>query len=69
VSGTYPNLTELRAQNPIAALLSDRIDLTRFPDGAATVNGIRGDNTQQDWYIYTNVRLNFIIDWVKCPSF
>jgi len=69
VSGTYPNLDELRAQNPVAALLSDRIDLTQFPDGASIVNGIRGDNTQQDWYIYTNVRLSFIIDWVKCPSF
>ncbi|MDW3649176.1 MAG: DUF6089 family protein [Bacteroidia bacterium] len=69
VSGTYPNLDELRAQNPVAALLSDRIDLTQFPDGAAVTNGIRGDNTQQDWYIYTNVRINFIIDWVKCPSF
>lgn len=69
VSGVYPNLDELRAQNPVAALLSDRIDLNQFPDGAALVNGIRGDNTQQDWYIYTNVRLSFIIDWVKCPSF
>lgn len=69
VSGLYPNLDELRAQNPVAALLSDRIDLTQYPAGAAVVNGIRGDNTQQDWYIYTNVRISYIIDWVKCPSF
>ena len=69
VSGQYPDLEELRAQNPTAALLSDRIDLTQYPQGGLLTNGIRGDNTQQDWYIYTNVRLNFILDWVKCPSF
>ncbi|MEO0473833.1 MAG: DUF6089 family protein [Bacteroidota bacterium] len=70
VSGRYPDQEELRAQmGPIAAALSDRIDLAQFPQGAGVVNGIRGDRTQADWYIYTNVRLNFIIDWVKCPQF
>lgn len=69
VSGRYPDIEALRAQNPVAALLSDRIDLVTYPQGAAAVNGIRGDRTQQDWYIYTNVRLSFILDWVKCPQF
>lgn len=69
VSGLYPDQEELSAQNPLAAQLSDRIDRTVFPDGASIVNGIRGDRTQSDWYIYTNVRLNFILDWVKCPKF
>ncbi|MDX1907771.1 MAG: DUF6089 family protein [Bacteroidia bacterium] len=69
VSGRYPDLEALRAQNPISAILSDRIDRTQFPQGGAIVNGIRGDRTQQDWYIYTCVRLNYIVDWVKCPKF
>ncbi|MEM7656534.1 MAG: DUF6089 family protein [Bacteroidota bacterium] len=69
VSGVYPNLDDLRAQNPVAALLSDRIDLNEFPEGASVVNGIRGDRTQTDWYIYSCVRISYILDWVKCPQF
>ncbi len=69
VSTRYPDLEALRAQNPVAALLSDRIDLVQYPDGASAVNGIRGDRTQQDWYIYSNVRISFILDWVRCPQF
>ncbi|MEL6626126.1 MAG: DUF6089 family protein [Bacteroidota bacterium] len=49
--------------------LYDRIDRAQFPDGAQQVNGIRGDRTQADWYIYTAVRLNYIIDWRRCPSY
>ncbi|TAE46795.1 MAG: hypothetical protein EAZ89_19370 [Bacteroidetes bacterium] len=69
VSGSYPNLDDLRASNPVAAILSDRIDRTLYPQGAGVVNGIRGDRTQQDWYIYSCVRVSYIIDWVKCPQF
>ncbi|RMG21607.1 MAG: hypothetical protein D6730_17950 [Bacteroidetes bacterium] len=69
VSNLYPDLEVLRAQNPLAAQLSDRIDLNSYPEGAAVVNGIRGDQTQTDWYIYTNVTISFILDWVKCPTF
>ncbi|MEM7374030.1 MAG: DUF6089 family protein [Bacteroidota bacterium] len=69
VSNLYPDLEDLRAQNPVAALLSDRIDLNEFPEGAAIANGIRGDRTQTDWYIYTAVRVSYILDWVKCPTF
>ncbi|MDX2282601.1 MAG: DUF6089 family protein [Bacteroidia bacterium] len=69
VSGLYPDLDALRAQNPVAAILSDRIDRSQFPQGAAVVNGIRGDRTQSDWYIYTCARLTYIIDWVRCPTF
>lgn len=67
VSGEYPDLTALAAQNEIAAQLSDRIDRNLYPQGAAAVNGIRGDRTQSDWYIYTAIRLSYIIDWVRCP--
>ncbi len=70
VSSLYPDLEELRAQNPTAAILSDRLDQTRFPgQTAAEVNGIRGDRTQADWYIFTGATISYIIDWVKCPSF
>jgi len=71
VSGEYvernsPGYTLMTNQ---AITLMDRIDAREYPEGAAVVNGIRGDNTQTDWYIYTCVRLNMILDWVKCPQF
>lgn len=66
VSGEYPDIEQLRATNPVAALLSDRIDRNLYPAGASVVNGIRGDRTQSDWYVYSCVRVNYIIDWVKC---
>ena len=69
VSGEYPDLNELRADNPIAAELSDRIDLAQYPEGAAVVNGIRGDKTQDDWYVLSFVSVRYILDWVKCPKF
>ncbi|MCB0838460.1 MAG: hypothetical protein KDE26_15265 [Bacteroidetes bacterium] len=69
VSGLYPDLDDLGAQNPTAAILSDRMDRARFPSGGAATNGIRGDRTQLDWYIFTVVRFNYILDWVKCPKF
>ncbi len=68
VSGRYPNLDDLRAQNPTAAILSDRPSAA-FPTGVADINGIRGDKTQKDWYIFTVVRVSYILDWVRCPSF
>lgn len=69
VSNLYPDMDALRAQNPTAFLLSDRIDRSVFPEGAALANGIRGDKTQDDWYIYTSVTVSMILDWVKCPTF
>lgn len=70
VSSEYPDLEELRAQNPTAAILSDRLDQTQFPGlTASEINGIRGDRTQTDWYIFTGATISYIIDWVKCPSF
>jgi opacity protein-like surface antigen len=68
VSSRYPNLDDLRAQNPLAAILSDRPSAD-FPTGVAPINGIRGDKTQQDWYIFTVVRVSYILDWVRCPTF
>jgi len=74
VSGEYPDLDALRAQNPTAFLLSDRgreFDPVMFPNGvsATTYGWIRGDKTQDDWYIFSNVKVTYILDWVKCPSF
>lgn len=70
VSGNYPNLEQLRAEKgEVAALLSDRIDRSLYPQGAAFVNGIRGDNTQDDWYYFTMVSATYILDWVRCPKF
>ncbi|GAB4410345.1 MAG: hypothetical protein OHK0039_14650 [Bacteroidia bacterium] len=66
VSGEYPDLEQLRAQNPVAAILSDRMDRSLFPAGGAATNGIRGDRTQSDWYVYSCVRVTYVIDWVKC---
>lgn len=75
VSGRYPDLDALRSemgnQNgvPAAALLSDRIDRGVYPQGGEFWNGIRGDNSQDDWYVVTMVSANYILDWVKCPKF
>jgi hypothetical protein len=73
VSGNYPNMEALRAWNPTSYLLSDRIDRVLYPQGAGPspvgVNGIRGDNTQDDWYVLTMVSATYILDWVKCPKF
>jgi len=66
VSGEYPDQNLLSEQGQ---LLSDPIDRQVFPQGAREVNGIRGDATQTDWYIYTNARLNLILDWRRCPKF
>ncbi|MEM9987213.1 MAG: hypothetical protein AAF804_19130, partial [Bacteroidota bacterium] len=69
VSGQYVAPEDLDLLTPLAQQLSDRIDRVQYPEGAAVVNGIRGDASQTDWYIYTAVRINFILDWVRCPQF
>ena len=69
VSGQYADYEALYAQNPTAALLSDRIDRAVYPQGGRFWNGIRGDNTQQDWYVISMVTATYILDWVKCPKF
>lgn len=70
VSSEYPDdMDALRAQNPTAFLLSDRIDRVQYPEGARYWNGIRGDQTQADWYVLTMVGVTYILDWVKCPKF
>jgi hypothetical protein len=70
VSGNYANVDELRAQmGEEAALLSDRIDRAQYPEGGQWWNGIRGDKTQQDWYVITQVSATYILDWTKCPKF
>ncbi|MEO0897756.1 MAG: DUF6089 family protein [Bacteroidota bacterium] len=68
VSGEYPIASELfeaaggGSAGARAVALSD-------PDGVAALNGIRGDRTQADWYVFTVVRLNYIFDWRRCPKF
>lgn len=70
VSGYYVNVDQLRAeQGEVAALLSDRIDRSVYPQGGEFWNGIRGDNTQSDWYVISMVSATYILDWVKCPKF
>lgn len=69
VSGQYADYEALYAQNPNAALLSDRIDRSVYPQGGKFWNGIRGDDTQNDWYIISMVSATYILDWVKCPKF
>lgn len=68
VSSNYPNLENLHAQNPTAALLSSRTDLNEFPIGNPP-GSIRGNPANDDWYVYTNITVSFIIDQVRCPSF
>lgn len=72
VSGTYPDMDALLAasspEKP-SYQLSDRIDKSEYPQGAKFWNGIRGDNTQDDWYVMTNITATYILDWVKCPKF
>ncbi len=69
VSSQYVDPADLDLLDPLARQLQDRIDRDQYPQGAKAVNGIRGDNEQLDWYIYTAVRINYILDWVRCPKF
>jgi len=64
----YPNMEELRAQNPTAFLLSDRSDRSRFPDGiSSNPNAIRANSSTDDGYFYTNVTISYILEFVRCP--
>jgi hypothetical protein len=70
VSGYYVNVDELRAQQgPTAAILSDRIDRSIYPQGGEFWNGIRGDKNNSDWYVLSQVSATYILDWTKCPKF
>lgn len=70
VSGDYVDLDLLRAEKgEVAALLADRIDRSQYPEGAEFWNGIRGDRTQDDWYVISLVSASYILDWVVCPKF
>jgi hypothetical protein len=69
VSGFYADRDDLLAANPTSAIMADRSDPVEWPNGIAGHNGIRGDNTQKDWYIYTSIGFSYVLDWVKCPTF
>ncbi len=68
VSGFYPDIDELRAQNPTAALLSDRSIRGPFSEGKQ-LGDVRGNPNFNDWYAYSNITISFILDSVKCPAF
>lgn len=70
VSGNYADVDDLRSQmGEEAALLSDRIDRSVYTAGGEFWNGIRGDQTQDDWYVLTQISATYILDWTKCPKF
>lgn len=68
VSTIYPVLEDLQAQNPTAARLSSRTDLALFPEGNPP-GSMRGNPNNDDWYVFTQITISFIIDQVRCPSF
>lgn len=75
VSSLYPNMRALELQNPKAYIMSDRsYDIEgegggrAFPYGAGSGN-VRGFSNQDDWYVFSMVTVNFIIDNRKCPKF
>src|SRR5690606_30739356 len=68
VSSLYPNLRSLELQNPEAYIMSDRsYDIVspdggpQFPYGAGSGN-VRGFSNQDDWYVFSMLTVNFIID-------
>jgi len=75
VSGQYPDPADLPGS--LATYFSDKpmipgevgADGVNYATGVAFINGKRGNTTQNDWYIYSNVTVSYIIDWVKCPKF
>lgn len=65
VSDRYPDLDEMADRfGPVARTLADPSDRSAYPNG---VPGIRGDATQSDWYMYTSIGFNIILDWTRCP--
>jgi hypothetical protein len=61
VSGPYPDLDLLQSLDPTAYLLSDRSDKSRYPQGAASAYGSRGNNKTADGYIMTTAGISFIL--------
>jgi len=67
VSGVYPDRDEL-FESAGGGTLGTRAVILSDPDNVADLNGIRGDRTQADWYVFTVMRLNYIFDWRRCPQ-
>lgn len=67
VSGLYPDRNEL-FESAGGGALGTRATFLSDPNDVAAINGIRGDQTQTDWYVFTMVRLNYIFDWRRCPQ-
>lgn len=61
VSGNYPELDLLLAKDPAAYLLSDRIDRSRYPAGAASAYGFRGNSHTADGYFTATAGISFLI--------
>jgi hypothetical protein len=75
VSSVYPNLRAMQQQNPKSYILSDRSydllndqGLPTYRYGAGSGN-IRGFSNQDDWYIFSMLTIDYIIDARKCPRF
>ena len=64
VSGYYPNRLDIREQGGLAERLSDPSDPNVFPEGR--IDEPRGNRSQNDWFIYSNVSISYILDWEKC---
>jgi hypothetical protein len=62
----YPNLDELRIQNPVAADLSFRGDEVGIPESKAKV---RGDNTDLDMYDFVGITITKTIRRFSCTNF
>lgn len=69
VSGEYPDLNALAAQDPVAAAASDPSDSDMYPRGMAHYNGARGHSDGTDWYVNTNIILGFVLAAPKMPKF
>lgn len=66
VSSYYPDRRSLRKKNELAAIFSDRSDPIRYPEGLKEQP--RGQRANNDWYIYTSISINYILDPGSCPS-
>lgn len=68
ISGTYPNLAELRAKSgSTAAVLSDPTSVNSLlGEGRSTKGDMRGDPHLKDWYIFSGVTLSYRFTPIRC---
>lgn len=67
VSGTYPDLEELRKRNGIAAVaLSDPTARANTGFSRSAKGDMRGDSHLKDWYIFTGITLAYRFTPIAC---